>query len=143
MRVFIAIALLVSMLLTAAVGYVRLAPSDPEAWHTDPGAGIAGPGSHVAKVYLPLSGAEALAAFDRIALAEPRTLRLAGSPGEGRITYVTRSKWIGFPDYTTVGVVPDQGGVWLLIHARLRFGVSDLGVNAARTGRWIAALPAS
>jgi hypothetical protein len=43
----------------------------------------------------------ALARLDEIALATPRTTRLAGSPDEGRITWITRSALWGFPDYTT------------------------------------------
>ena len=137
-------AVVLGLILVAVVGvaaYVRLAPSDPALWHTDPGQGAAGANSHVAKAFMDVPPAEALAAFDAVAMAEPRTIRLAGSPEEGRITYVSRSRLWGFPDYTTVGTVPDERGTWLLIHARARFGQSDLGVNAARVGRWIAALP--
>lgn len=127
---------------TLAFGaWVRLAPSDPARWHTDPAQGEAGDNSHVAKAFLPLPPAEALAAFDTVAMAEPRTRRLAGSVEEGRITYVSRSALWGFPDYTTVAAEPGEGGSWLVIHARARFGQSDLGVNAARTGRWLAAIP--
>jgi uncharacterized protein (DUF1499 family) len=136
--------LILGVILVAVLGfaaYVRLAPSDPAQWNTDPAQGTAGPNSHVAKGFVPLPPAEALAAFDAVAMAEPRTVRLAGSPEDGRITYVSRSRLWGFPDYTTVGTVPDEGGTWLVIHARARFGGSDLGVNAARVARWLAALP--
>jgi hypothetical protein len=85
--------------------------------------------------------AKHVAAFDRVAMAEPRTSRLAGSPEEGRITYVSRSRVWGFPDYTTVGTVPDGEGVWLVIYARARFGREDFGVNADRVGRWLSAIP--
>ena len=129
-------------LATLAFGaWVRLAPSDPARWHGDPAQGAAGDNSHVARVVLPMPPAEALAALDAAAMAEPRTRRLAGSVEEGRITYVSRSRIWGFPDYTTVAAVPDGEGAALVIHARARFGQSDLGVNAARVGRWLAALP--
>ncbi len=121
--------------------WVRLAPSDPALWHTDPEVGRPGENSHVARAFLPLPPAEALAAFDAAAMSEPRTVRLAGSAAEGRITHVSRSRLWGFPDYTTVAAVPAEGGAWLVIHARARFGRSDLGVNAARVGRWLAAIP--
>jgi len=49
------------------------------------------------------------------------------------ITYVTRSRVFGFPDYTTVR----QAGPQLEIYGRLRFGRSDLGVNAARIDGWL------
>ncbi len=77
-----------------------------------------------------------LAALDAIIRAEPRTHVLAGSVGEGMVTYVTRSKMFGFPDYTTV----QQRGDTLAIHARLRYGKSDMGVNKARVERWLNAL---
>lgn len=122
----------VALVMIGFAAYVRLAPSDPVRWH-------------VAR-----EGAEArtfkggairvvegeLAALDKIARAEPRTRVLAGSVEEGMITYVTRSKLWGFPDYTTVW----QEGGKLVLSARLRFGSSDLGVNAARLERWLAQL---
>ncbi len=68
-----------------------------------------------------------------IAQQTPRTTVLRGSVESGRITYVTRTKLIGFPDYTTVQL---EDGT-LMVHARLRFGRSDFGVNRARAERWI------
>ena len=70
------------------------------------------------------------------ALRSPRRLRtevLAGSPSEGRVTYITRSMWFGFPDYTTVQLEDDG----LEIYGRLRFGQSDQGVNRARVEGWL------
>ena len=52
------------------------------------------------------------------------------------MTYVTRSKWMGFPDYATV----KQSGEVLELWSRLRFGTMDQGVNKARVERWLAAL---
>ena len=48
-------------------------------------------------------------------------------------TYVTRTKFMGFPDYTTAR----QDGDFLKVYARLRFGRSDLGVNGARIADWL------
>lgn len=134
-----ALLLLVLAVIGAGV-WVRLAPSDPARWHADPTLGSEGPGSHVAKLFLPLPPAEALAALDAVALAEPRTTRLAGSAEEGRITWISRSRLWGFPDYTTAAAVAEGEGTWLVLHGRLRFGGSDLGVNAARITRWLDAL---
>lgn len=77
-----------------------------------------------------------LARLDAVALATPRTRRLAGSVAEGRITWITRSALWGFPDYTTAEVRPDG----LYVHARLRFGSEDMGVNAARLRDWLSRL---
>ncbi|HHB81701.1 MAG TPA: DUF1499 domain-containing protein, partial [Aliiroseovarius sp.] len=48
------------------------------------------------------------------------------------MTFVTRSRLWGFPDYTTIAYADGR----ITIFARLRFGRSDLGVNAARVGAW-------
>lgn len=134
--------LILGLLAALAVfaGYVRLAPSDPARWHAMPPvdgpAGVVVPGTGSATLRLAGDGAALLARLDAVAMATPRTRRLAGSVGEGRITWVTRSALWGFPDYTTAEVLPDG----LQVLARLRFGKSDLGVNAARLRAWAAAL---
>ena len=123
--------------------YVRLAPSDPARWHVavtvDGPAGEVQAGDGWGRLRLgPDRGTPSalLARLDAVALATPRTQRLAGSVEEGRITWITRSALWGFPDYTTAEVHPD--GVHVL--ARLRFGGGDLGVNAARLRDWLSRL---
>jgi uncharacterized protein (DUF1499 family) len=135
---YLALGLLVAVVAFAA--YVRLAPSDPGRWNVAPVAD--GPAGEVVVAGLnsatlrlgPEAGAAAdlLARLDAVALAAPRTTRLAGGVEEGRITWVTRSALWGFPDYTTAEVRPDGLG----IAARSRFGQSDMGVNAARLRDW-------
>ena len=129
------------VLLTGFIGlglYVRFAPSDPARWHAMPremeDRDLEGGAKRV------IEAAEGdLARLHSIALATPRTRVLAGSVEEGMITYVTRSRVFGFPDYTTV----QQEAVLIKIHARLRFGKLDMGVNAARVDAWLAALRSS
>jgi uncharacterized protein (DUF1499 family) len=120
-------------LVIALGAYIRLAPSDPADWHIAPQAetnqDLQGGVLRVVE-----TGPEGLAALDAIARNAPRTTVLAGSVGEGRITYITRTKIIGFPDYTTV----QQDGDVLRIHGRLRFGRKDFGVNKARVDGWLA-----
>ncbi len=145
MRVVWTVVFVVVLAVVVAAAYVRLAPSDPARWHVDPAAAEPGPGRFVVKPdggdiagpLLDMPPREALAAFDAVARATPRTRILAGSVGEGRITYVTRSALWGFPDYTTVEAVQAEGGSRLAIFARLRFGESDLGVNEARVRGWL------
>lgn len=126
--------------LVAFAGYVRLAPSDPARWNVPPAAEgppgevVAAEGS--ASLRLEGDGPALLARLDAIALATPRTVRLAGSVAEGRITWITRSALWGFPDYTTAEVTPDG----LAIQGRLRFGSGDMGVNAARLRDWLSRL---
>lgn len=131
--------------------YVRVAPSDPARWHVSPATDAAPDctiraerGAARAACLVPQAAADALARLDAIALATPRTTRLAGSVEEGRITWVTRSRLGGFPDYTTAEVRDDMGdgpaGARLDVFARLRFGGDDLGVNAARLTGWLGRL---
>lgn len=125
--------LAVGVLVVAGLAYIRLAPSDPARWHRPPEVSADKTFNSGVKRRL-LVGPEALARFDAIVLATPHTRVLAGSVGEGLITYVTRSRGMGFPDYTTVQQVGDV----LEIYARARFGRSDLGVNKARAEGWLA-----
>jgi uncharacterized protein (DUF1499 family) len=137
--------------IVAALGlmtYIRLAPSDPADWHVTAnlyGWDQGGPWDQVVTMrggatlrLSPAIGAPAdlLARLDAIATATPRTSRVAGSVAEGRITWETRSLIWGFPDYTTAGVRDDG----LYLYARLRFGLEDFGVNAARLQSWLARL---
>jgi uncharacterized protein (DUF1499 family) len=127
--------------------YVRLAPSDPARWHVAPAPAATsdcsveqGTGDARATCTRPESPAQVLAKLDEIAMATPRTIRLAGSPEENRITWITRSRLWGFPDYITAEATPDGTGTRLTLHARLRFGSSDMGVNAARLRDWLSRL---
>ena len=135
---------LLALLVIGFGAYVRLAPSDPARWHVSPTPAAQpdctvqqGEGDARATCLLPAAPSEALARLDAIAMATPRTTRLAGSPEEGRITWITRSALWGFPDYTTAEATPDATGSRLTLHARLRFGRSDMGVNAARLRDWL------
>ena len=122
-------------IVTGALAWVRLAPSDPAKWHvpltfeasdTTPGA-----------AYRVVSGtSDTVQRLHQIALDTPRTRVLAGDPGAGHVTYITRSRVFGFPDYTTVQLTDGT----LRLYARLRFGKSDIGVNAARLDAWLGAL---
>ena len=133
----------------AMVLVIRLLPSDPAVWHVAvaDGAAIA-PGPCRDHVRAQVDGARAaclfpgdpdqvLAQLSAIAMAYPRTTLLAGSPAEGRMTWVARSRIIGFPDYITAETAQTPRGTRLDIYSRLRFGNSDFGVNAARLTHWL------
>lgn len=115
--------------LVALLVVFRVAPSDPDRWHEMP--------ENVSDRDLEggaMRNVEGdLATLDRIIRDTTRTQVLAGSVDEDMITYVTRSRVFGFPDYTTVR----QNGEMLEIHGRLRFGRSDMGVNADRIDGWL------
>jgi uncharacterized protein (DUF1499 family) len=118
-----------------ALGYIRLAPSDPNVWHKLP-AFEADKQFKAGVMRVVQAGPDGLARLDRIIQAAPRVKLLAGSVDQGMITYVARSKVIGFPDYVTV----KQEGDLLKVYSRLRFGRSDLGVNGKRLQGWLNAL---
>ncbi|GAA6207616.1 hypothetical protein NBRC116601_09090 [Cognatishimia sp. WU-CL00825] len=124
-------------LLVLALAYVRFAPSRAEIWHVGP-ASVQAQALAGGAVRIVPGSAQTLAVLQDIILAEPHTKVLAGAVSDGMITFVTRSKLLGFPDYTTLQTT-DKG---LVVYGRLRFGKSDFGVNAARLDRWVAALPA-
>lgn len=120
--------------LVAISAYVRLAPADATRWHQMPD-GITNRDAEGGAMRVVEAGEGALDRLHEIILASPRTTVFAGSTDEGMITYVSRSRVFGFPDYTTVR---DTGGQ-IEIYGRLRFGKSDLGVNAARIDGWLQA----
>ncbi len=147
--------LAILVVVLAVVGldlWIRFAPDDPARWNVSIGApGPATPGPCADKVVTVPRGARAdcllpgtpeklLVRLDAVALAHPRTHRLAGTPGEGRITWVSRSLIWGFPDYITAQAVAAPGGTRLDILSRQRYGEGDMGVNAARLKDWLGAL---
>lgn len=147
--------ILVLIVLAAIAGlmaYIRLAPTDPAVWHVDPMAAPVpamngwllrdGDGSAPSPVFA-ADPVAVLAALDAVAMATPRTARVAGSPEEGRITWVTRTRLMGYPDYTTASAVAGEGGTRLVIYARQRFGSGDWGVNRARIEDWVARVQAA
>jgi hypothetical protein len=146
MKLFLILAALGALALGAVAVWVRVAPSDPTRWHVDPltvtargarnsyllrdEAGADGPALRVT-----LPPAEVAARLDAMVTATPRTRVLAGQ-GDF-VTYVTRSALWGFPDYTSVRIMPDGTGSSVAVFARARFGDSDLGVNRARVEDWL------
>ena len=131
---------LLLLLIVALIGYIRLSPTNAEKWHTLPDAAEpvdkSEDGGFLAIRRITAPAEEVLTALEQRALATPRTRLLRGSAAEGMITFQTRSLVMGFPDHTTVAV---QGEL-LVIHGRLRFGRSDLGVNRARIAGWLETL---
>ncbi|TVQ57690.1 MAG: DUF1499 domain-containing protein [Rhodobacteraceae bacterium] len=136
--------------------YVRTVSHDPRQWHGDPLApsrtgkpndflmlppGMAG--ADAESPVFDLSKREAMRRLDLIARGERGVTRIAGDVEAAFITYVARSRWVGWPDVVSVKVVPaSDDRVALAIWSRARFGHSDLGVNEARVRRWAAALEA-
>ena len=139
--IFLGVSLGVAVIaIIGLLAYVRLSPTSAARWHTDPASAYTW-GRNDWNTVIPVTGGavlrlpaspDILARLDAIAMATPRTTRLVGTAAQGQITWVTRSAFWGFPDYTTAQIKADG----LYIFARLRFGKSDLGVNAARLRAW-------
>ena len=96
-------------------------------------------GAHLSQRPIEGDGFAQLAALDAIVRATARTSVLAGSVEDAKITYITRSRVFGFPDYTTVTLMqlPSTGMSTVQIYGRLRFSKFDMGVNRFRIENWI------
>ena len=149
MKIIITLVLVILILVAGGMAFIRLAPTNPALWHIalDPRPAIIATPSpdKVTAVktggYVDLTSTDptqTLAKLDSIALAFPRTTRVAGSAETGRITWVSRSLFWGFPDFTTAESTPEG----VTVFARQRFGAGDWGVNAARLTAWLSSFNA-
>ncbi len=64
------------------------------------------------------------------------------APAEGRLEALAMTKWFGFTDDVVVRVRPEGGGSRVDIRSKSRVGRSDLGANATRIRKFLAALAA-
>lgn len=119
----------------AFVGYVRLTSSPTQRWHVAISAETDNDMEGAAIRVIP-NAPETMKKLEAALGNLPRTTLLAGAMSAGHATYITRSKWVGFPDYTTI----EESGETIKMFARLRFGRADMGVNAARLRKLISAL---
>lgn len=128
---------LILLIVLGGMAWIRFAPSDPADWHVDPQVTADQDLAAGVRRRIP-AGPNKFERLHAIILETPRTEILAGTQDDGQVTYVTRSKWMGFPDYTTVRDSEEVLELW----ARSRFGQSDLGVNRARVEDWLQRLEA-
>lgn len=124
--------------------YVRILPTSATFWHQPSypsGIGhISGPNSHIWRGVQQTDGRAQMATIDAVIQDTPRTQAIAGGVDEGMITYITRSRWWQFPDFTTLerDVALIEGGPRVIsIYSRAQFGSSDLGVNRRRIEHWL------
>ncbi|NND42939.1 MAG: DUF1499 domain-containing protein [Silicimonas sp.] len=138
--------LLITLLALAAaiVLWIRYSPIDRDAWHVDPAdAGDLGrSGVKLIGLDAPRFAADpetVLETIHEIALSEPRTRLLDGDIDEGMLTFVARSRTIGFADFITVKAVSEGRKTKLSVASRPRAGAKayDWGVNAKRIDRWM------
>jgi uncharacterized protein (DUF1499 family) len=65
---------------------------------------------------------------------------VATAPADGRLEATDRTRWFGFRDDVVVRVRPDGSGSRVDARSVSRVGRSDLGTNARRIERFLAAL---
>ena len=144
-KLFISVATLFGIVIFAAVAF-RVMPMDAARYHIRPALAV--PPS--TPNFVLMVGDEALvlprnladvAADVALKAASDGAVLLAGQPEDGFVTYVYRSRLMGFPDALSLTLDPtDEGGTRVQIFSRSRVGSSDVGVNAARVADWVAAL---
>ncbi|MBF9044720.1 DUF1499 domain-containing protein [Rhodobacterales bacterium HKCCE4037] len=141
MKILLYLVILVLVAVAAGAAYFRLAPLDAEALHVDP-AEVTPPGSPNFALMVGTSGhfiqntpGEVASRIAAVADADGAQL-LAGSLEEGHVTYVVRSRIMGFPDIISLRWQPENDGTKLEIFSRSVYGRSDFGVNTRRAHRW-------
>ena len=125
--------------------WIRLAPHDTDRWHVDPADAPEprGNGFRVIGDVAPRFPGDletVLGTLTEIALAEPGVHLLDGGADEGLVTFVSRTKWAGFPDYVTFKAVAEGDRTKIAAISRARYPGSDRGVNRERLDRWFAEL---
>lgn len=128
--------------LGAVMAYVRYTPTDAAQWHVDPRA-IPKPPKPNNWLIRPVGGdarpphyrgevAELVAAIEEAAARMGDMTRVAGSRESAHLTYISRTRWMGYPDFTTFRVYSTDEGISFAALARARFGHSDMGNNRRR-----------
>lgn len=106
-------------------------------------AGECGGQAHVASPVFEVPVATLKEAWSRMLANQPR-IEVRGEDSETNQTVVVqRSKLLRFPDTVTVAFVPlGEKRSTLYVYSRSTYGHSDLGVNAERIQKWLAAMAA-
>ncbi len=132
----------------AFLAYVRFVPSPPDVWHVDPqtvkkqrkrNVFLMQPDNERSKS--PEFEVDALTlarALDAYILSGENANNLAGSPDDLFVTYVVRTRLIGYPDYISIKFIELlDGRSTFAIYSRSRFGRNDLSVNKKRVMGWL------
>lgn len=133
--------------------YIRFSPMSEERWHVDPATAErpSTPNAFLQRdengdapaLILSATPEEVGAALERVLSTAPRVSRLAGRASDGLVTYVQRSRIMGYPDAISIRLSPQGNATRVEVFSRSRFGYGDGGVNAARVSRWMTRLQAA
>lgn len=141
----ILIVVIAAVAVAAAAVFFRTVSMPAELWHVDP-AQVTPPespnfdlrvGDAAPVIAAPLS--EVAVRLDTLAGAEQAVV-IGGAAEDGFVTYVQRSRLMGYPDAISIRLTEVDAGTRIEVYSRSRFGYSDMGVNAARVDRWMQVL---
>lgn len=145
MRLSFQILLLGALLLAGMLILIRVAPLRADRWHIDPEQAPrpSSPNFHMRRDVdgtepahiFSASFDETAAALDRVIMARPNTRRLAGAASDGLVTYVERSRFLGFPDVISLRLTDMGLETRVSVFSKSRYGRSDLGVNRRRVSQ--------
>lgn len=131
---------MLALIAVSGLIYIRIAPLPEETYH------LAGPDRPLGtyrtensfEAVLPVADdpQARLQAWADLVAAAPRARPLAGTVAEGHLSFVIRSRLIGFPDIVNLWLAEDA----LHIRSASVYGRSDLGVNRDRVQGWLAAI---
>lgn len=148
MRYLILLLLPIALLL-----YIRLTPMSADRWHVDPlvAERPTTPNAYLQRddggdapaLILQAPPARVAESLEQMLANAPRVTRLAGRASQGWVTYVQRSRIMGYPDAISIRLTPVGDATRVDIFSRSRFGYGDGGVNAARVTRWMTRLEAA
>ena len=113
--------------------WIRFSPNPPDKWHIDPSLKQVKNGRSYQKAFENVA-LDADSVFSVTpALNDERAKLIAGSADQGFVTYLLRTKRMGFPDFLSAKL---ENGV-LFVYSRSRFGnASDWGRNKRRVIAW-------
>jgi uncharacterized protein (DUF1499 family) len=94
----------------------------------------------LAAAHLPVAPATAFVRVETLALAQPDWTLIRRDPATGEIEAVATTRVFGFHDDVVVRVRPDGTGSRVDVRSKSRDGRGDLGTNADRIRRFVAAL---
>jgi len=145
-RIMASFVIILTTVAIAMLVYVRIAPDTVERWHLDPET--VKPTRRPNHYRLVGDQAETLdisqAILTEIILdyvGDQDGVSLLANTNDGQlITFVQRSKLIGYPDYITFKITPQGDSTQLSVFSRSRYGYRDFGVNKSRAEAWMHAV---
>jgi len=145
LKLFLAIVLATLIIISLLLCYIRFSRSDQYLWHIDPELVLQIKKKNsfllnsksISYPYYPYSADELYSRLITI-LDNENCKRLFGNIEDRLITFICRSKIIGFPDYVSVRFIEYEGGKSSIsVFSRSRFGVYDFGKNKNRVLQWL------